>query len=113
MSAGEEHEDLLGINKLSVDYSYLLYKIQDHVESIQLQTTKICVSENQSITEGIIANIVDKNIEDYNLLLKKCEELEHYFDMLDQIEVISETFKDRLREATKDLVDINRKRGHR
>lgn len=106
----QEEEDLLGINKLSVDYNYLLYKIQDYVESIQLQTSKICARENQLIVQDIVGDIVDPNIEQFKELLRKCDELEQHFDMLEQIEMISLSFKDRLRVASNELVEIRRDR---
>lgn len=101
-------EDPLGIDKLSVDYDYLLYKISDYVSSIQLQTTGICKRQNEIITEGIVEGVIEKNIEDLKELLKKCEELENHFDMLDQIALITETFKIRIVQVVHDYKEVKK-----
>lgn len=99
-------EDPLGIDKLSVDYDYLLYKINDYVQSMQLQVTEMCTKENKLISDDILTGLVDKNIKRLNDLLQKCDELENHFDMLDQIEMITATFKDRLSQISVDYKKI-------
>ena len=89
-------DDPLGINKLAVDYDYLMYKIDDYVQSIQIQTHDICMQHNKVIKEDIIEGIIDKNIAQSKTLLENCNELENYFDMLEQIAFISDTFRQRL-----------------
>ncbi|CCC70807.1 hypothetical protein NCAS_0F03230 [Naumovozyma castellii] len=101
--------DPLGIDKLSVDYDYLLYKIRDHVESIQLQTTQLCRTQNELVTNEIVENIIDRNISEFKLLLEKCEELENHFDMLDQIAIITESFNDRISAIIADYKQIKRR----
>ncbi|QLL33170.1 hypothetical protein HG536_0E00810 [Torulaspora globosa] len=100
------NEDPLGIDRLTIDYDYLLYKINDYVASIQLETTAICRRQNELIREQIIDQVMEKNIEGLNNILKKCEELENHFDMLDQIAVISENFKVRLARVLKDYKQL-------
>lgn len=104
------NEDPLGIDKLSVDYDYLLYKIRDYVSSIEFQTNEICRRQHELITEHIVAEVVEENIRMFKQLLKKCEELENYFDMLDQINLITEKFKTRLAQATREYKELH-KRG--
>lgn len=103
---GVTNEDPLGIDKLTIDYDYLLYKINDYVTSIQLETTAICKRQNELITGQIIEQVVEKNIEGLKNILNKCQELENHFDMLDQIAAISETFKVRLRQVLKDYKQL-------
>lgn len=105
-TTGVSNEDALGIDRLTVDYDYLLYKINDYVTSIQLETTAICKRQNELITEQIIDQVVEKNIEGLNSILQKCEELENHFDMLEQIAAISENFKVRLMHVLKDYKSL-------
>lgn len=102
VNSGSTNEDPLGIDKLSVDYDYLLYKISDYVTSIQMETTAICRRQNELVTEDIVEGVIEKNIEGFSEVLKKCEELENHFDMLDQIAQISESFKMRLKQIIQD-----------
>lgn len=99
-------DDPLGINRLSMDYDYLLYKIGDYVQSIQIQTDELCKEQNTVIKKSIIEDVVDKNISEFKNLLEKCNELENYFDMLEQILMISETFKERLKSITSELNSV-------
>ncbi|AQZ14930.1 CNL1 (YDR357C) [Zygosaccharomyces parabailii] len=104
------NEDPLGIDKLSVDYDYLLYKIADYVSSIEFQTNQICKRQHELITEHIVSEIVEENIKMFKELMRKCEELENHFDMLDQINLITEKFKMRLAQVSRDYKELN-KRG--
>ncbi|AQZ10767.1 CNL1 (YDR357C) [Zygosaccharomyces parabailii] len=103
-------EDPLGIDKLSVDYDYLLYKIADYVSSIEFQTNQICKRQHELITEHIVSEIVEENIKMFKELMRKCEELENHFDMLDQINLITEKFKMRLAQVSRDYKELH-KRG--
>lgn len=104
----ESNEDSLGIDKLSVDYDYLLYKIADYVSSIEFQTNQICKRQNALITENILNGIVDENIKNFKEILSKCEKLENYFDMLDQIYMITENFKTRLAQVARDYKELQK-----
>lgn len=112
MSSGENtatgNEDQLGIDKLSVDYDYLLFKISDYVMNIQFETTAICRRHNELITQDIVEGVIEENIKQFNDVLKRCEELENYFDMLEQIAQISETFKIRLQKIIQDYNGLKR-----
>ncbi|KAG0664561.1 Cyclin cln1 [Maudiozyma exigua] len=101
-------DDPLGINKLAVDYDYLMYKIDDYVQSIQLQTHSICMQHDKVIKEEIIEGIIDKNIAEFKALLESCNELENYFDMLEQISFISDTFRQRLDGICNELKTLKR-----
>lgn len=104
----EEEVDTLGINKLIVDYDYLLYKINDHVQSIQYRTDQICKRQNQLVEQDIIEGQIDFNIDQFKKLLKHCDELETHFDMMDQIDLIAKSFKDRLQNITMEYSNIKR-----
>ncbi|CAI4366462.1 BDN_1c_G0011920.mRNA.1.CDS.1 [Saccharomyces cerevisiae] len=95
-SAGD---DPLGIDKLTIDYDYLLYKIRDYVQSIQLDTTELCKKQNEVMVNGIIENTIDKNIAKFKELLEKCDTLENHYEMLNQLAMITDTFKERIAEA--------------
>lgn len=88
--------DPLGIDKLTVDYDYLRYKISDYIKSIQIQTDELCKRQYDLIEDDIIEGILDKNVQDFKDLLAKCEELDNYFEMLKQLETITGSFKKRL-----------------
>ncbi|CCE64375.1 hypothetical protein TPHA_0H01690 [Tetrapisispora phaffii CBS 4417] len=102
-----ESKDNLGVDKLNVDFDYLLYKIKDYISTIELQTNEMCRKRHQLITKDIIEDIVDKNIADFKELLAKCEDLENYYNMLDQIEVITGTFEERLNQIVLDYSEID------
>lgn len=104
----EPHEDSLGIDKLSVNYDYLLYKIADHVSTIEFQTNQICRRQNELITKDIVGGIIDENIKHFKGILRKCEELENHFDMLDQINSITENFKTRLAQVARDYKELKK-----
>ncbi|CAL9735861.1 biogenesis of lysosome-related organelles complex 1 subunit Cnl1p [Monosporozyma servazzii] len=106
--SNEEEEDALGINKLIIAYDYLLYKINDHVQSIQYRTDMMCKRQNQLIEEDIIRGQIDVNIEHFKHILKQCDELETHFDMMDQIDTIVQTFKDRLQDINAEYNNIRR-----
>ncbi|EDO18112.1 hypothetical protein Kpol_1031p16 [Vanderwaltozyma polyspora DSM 70294] len=101
------NEEMLGIDKLSVDYDYLLYKINDYVNSIQIQTKEVCQRQNELISQNVVEDIVDVNIQSFKDILSKCEELENYFTMLDQIEMISDTFHGRIDDVLKEYRKLN------
>mgnify|MGYP003365599888 CR=1 FL=1 len=101
-------DDPLGINKLAVDYDYLMYKIDDYVQSIQLQTHNICMQHDKVIKKEIIEGIIDKNVAEFKTLLESCNELENYFDMLEQISFISDTFRQRLDDICNELKTLKR-----
>ncbi|KAK5780096.1 hypothetical protein RI543_002638 [Arxiozyma heterogenica] len=86
----------LGINRLILDYDYLLYKINDYVQSIQLRTNLLCMEQNRLIEADIIDGLINANIDHLTYILEKCDELETHFDMMDQIDQIVQSFKDRL-----------------
>lgn len=86
----------LGINRLILDYDYLLYKINDYVQSIQLRTNLLCMEQNRLIEADIIDGLINANIDHLKYILEKCDELETHFDMMDQIDQIVQSFKDRL-----------------
>ncbi|CCD23586.1 Cnl1p NDAI_0B05530 [Naumovozyma dairenensis CBS 421] len=104
-------EDPLGIDKLSIDFDYLLYKIHGYVETIQLQTIDICHNQYTLIDEGIIEGVIDRNIQEFKKLLEKCNELENHFDMLDQIEMITKTFSERLTDLVTEYRQIKQSRS--
>ncbi|KAM3162148.1 Biogenesis of lysosome-related organelles complex 1 subunit CNL1 [Lachancea thermotolerans] len=106
--AAEGTRDPFGIDRLSVDYDYLLYRIQDHVTSIQLSTTEICRQQNQLVEQGIIGDAIDINIEEMRRILQKCEELETHFDMLDQIDSIVQAFRPRLDDIVREHRELTR-----
>ncbi|AET40257.1 Cnl1p Ecym_5515 [Eremothecium cymbalariae DBVPG len=107
MSNGEEvNEDPFRVDKLILDYDYLIYRIKDHVLSIHLETTDICRKQNKLITEGIVEDIIDANIKGIEELLQKCGELEKYFVQLNAIDSIVGTFRERLDSIIKQYYDI-------
>lgn len=101
--------DPLGINRLSVDYDYLMYKINDYVQSIQIQTNELCKQQATLVQEGVIEGVIDKNVAGFKELLEKCSELNNYFDMLEQISMIAEMNKERLAAIYSDLRTIQGK----
>ncbi|EHN02987.1 YDR357C-like protein [Saccharomyces cerevisiae x Saccharomyces kudriavzevii VIN7] len=105
VSAGD---DPLGIDKLTVDYDYLLYKIKDYVQSIQLDTTELCKKQNELIVNGIIESTIDKNIARFEELLKKCDELENHYEVLNQLATITDTFKERIAEAVNEYNELKK-----
>lgn len=107
----EESADTLGINKLIIDYDYLLYRINDYVQSIQYKTELVCKSQNHLINDEIIEGQIDTNIEHFKEILKQCEELENHFDMMDQIDMIVKMFNERLHSITKDYNEL-KTNGH-
>lgn len=104
----ESNDDSFGIDRLSMDYDYLLYKISDYVSSIEFQTNEICKRQNVLITENIVNGIVDENIENFKEIVTKCEKLENYFDMLDQINMITENFKTRITLVARDYRELQK-----
>ncbi|CAH00010.1 Cnl1p [Kluyveromyces lactis] len=93
----EADSDPFNIDKLIVDYDYLLYKIQDELESIQLKTLEICQKQNEIVEHGIIEEVIDGNIGMAKDLLQKCDDLEKHYDQLDAVEGIVVSFKSRLK----------------
>lgn len=92
----------LGIDKLSVDYDYLLYRISDRVKSIELDTTAVVKSQNQLVT-GIVEELIDQNIARFRNILQQCEMLEGHFELMEQIQMITDSFKERLDNAVNEL----------
>ncbi|CAI4038216.1 hypothetical protein SMKI_04G5570 [Saccharomyces mikatae IFO 1815] len=101
-------DDPLGIDKLTIDYDYLLYKIKDYVQSIQLDTTELCKKQNEVMVNGIIENTIDKNISKFKQLLEKCDALENHYEMLNQLAMITDTFKERIAEAVNDYNELKK-----
>lgn len=109
VASEEEPCDPFKIDRLTVHYDYLLYKIQDYVSSIHLHTTEICKRQNELVTKEVIEGIIDENIAELQKLLVQCEELESSFDMLDQIDVIVQTFKQRIEDVVKEHKSLKKK----
>ncbi|SCU85734.1 LAME_0D02542g1_1 [Lachancea meyersii CBS 8951] len=97
-----QERDPFGIDRLCVDYDYLLYKIHDYVSSIQLRTIEICKQQNHLVEQGIIDQVIDTNVNELKKILAKCDELENHFDMLDQLDSIVESFGPRLQKVIAD-----------
>lgn len=100
----------LGINKLILDYDYLIYKINDYVQSIQLRTNLLCKEQNRLIETEIIGGLIDSNINHLNYISKKCDELETHFDMMDQIDLIVQSFKNRLQCVKYEYDDLKKRK---
>ncbi|SCV06127.1 LANO_0H22694g1_1 [Lachancea nothofagi CBS 11611] len=109
LESAQEPRDPFRIDQLCVDYDYLLYKIQDYVSSIQLKTIEICEQQNRIIEEGILKEIIDVNVCGLQEVLLKCEELEAHFDMLDQIDVIAQSFGPRLQQIVKEHKELQQR----
>ncbi|SCU85308.1 LAFA_0D14972g1_1 [Lachancea sp. 'fantastica'] len=105
----QEQRDPFGIDRLCVDYDYLLYKIHDYVSSIQLRTIEICEQQNRLIEQGIIEQVIDKNVNELKKVLAKCDDLEAHFDMLDQLDGIVESFEPRLQKVIADHRDLSKR----
>ncbi|CDO95068.1 unnamed protein product [Kluyveromyces dobzhanskii CBS 2104] len=93
----EADNDPFEIDKLILDYDYLLYKIQDELESIQLKTLEVCQKQNVLVEDGLIEDVIDGNIAMAKDLLDKCDDLEKHYDQLDAVEGIVVSFKSRLK----------------
>ncbi|CEP60677.1 Cnl1p LALA0_S01e16446g [Lachancea lanzarotensis] len=105
----QEQRDPFGIDRLCVDYDYLLYKIHDYVSSIQLKTIETCEQQNRLIEQGIIEQVIDKNVNEVKKILAQCDGLESHFDMLDQLNGIVESFEPRLQKVIADHKDLQRR----
>lgn len=103
----------IGINRLILDYDYLLYKINDYVQSIQLRTSLLCKEQNRLIETDIISGLINSNIEHLNYILKKCDELETHFDMMDQIDQIVQSFKNRLQSVRLEYNELRKRKTKR
>lgn len=103
----------IGINRLILDYDYLLYKINDYVQSIQLRTNLLCKEQNRLIETDIISGLINSNIEHLNYILKKCDELETHFDMMDQIDQIVQSFKNRLQSVRLEYNELRKRKTKR
>ncbi|KAH3900224.1 related to Biogenesis of lysosome-related organelles complex 1 subunit CNL1 [Saccharomycodes ludwigii] len=95
--------DPLDINKLSLDYDYLMYKISDYISAIHQQTTDIVRQQSDLITKGIINTQIDQTIENCKGVLSKCHDLEDACDMLENIDSIIDEFFIRLRNIIQKL----------
>lgn len=93
----QAEDDPFNVDKLIVDYDYVLYKILDQMESIQMKTTEICRRQHELVERGVIEKVIDKNIAGVKELLEKCEELEKQYDQLAAVNEIAETFNIRLK----------------
>lgn len=102
----ERHSDPFDVDKLSVHYDYLLYKIQDHVSSIHWKTTEIVKKQNEIVDKGIIEEVIDVNIRELRSLLEKCQELENHFDLLNQIDAIVQNFPERIDQVIKEYKEL-------
>lgn len=98
--------DSLGIDKLTMDYEYLLYKVHDYAQSIQLQSEQICQQQYDVISKDIIEEVIDVNIQQYTTLLADCAKLEDHMDMLVQLNTIVDSFKDRLQACNTKYRDL-------
>ena len=91
-------DESLGIDQLSVDYDYLVYRISDRVKSLELEATRLVQRQNELVGQ-VSERVIDENIERFRGVLRGLDELEEYFAMMEQIGMITDSFKERLDSA--------------
>lgn len=91
-------DESLGIDQLSVDYDYLVYRISDRVKSLELEVTRLVQRQNELVGQ-VSERVIDENIERFRGVLRGLDELEEYFAMMEQIGMITDSFKERLDSA--------------
>lgn len=92
-----EEEDPLGLKELALNYDYLIYKMNDHMNNLSEQTYTAVKEKEVLVNEYLEKKLqLDKEMKEIDLILKKCEQLELEFMKLDQLSSFIEGFKNRL-----------------
>lgn len=97
MSQLTEEEDPLGLKELALNYDYLIYKMNDHMNNLSELTYTAVKDKEILVNEYLEKKLqLDKEMKEIDSILQKCEELELEFMKLDQLSSFIEGFKKRL-----------------
>lgn len=90
----QDDSDPLGISQLSLAFNYTLYKIQDTLQSLTLQTEEYLVHQFSLFNQDL--SNIDLGMEELKIAARKCADLKMRFHTIEQIGMIVHEFKSRI-----------------
>lgn len=106
----KDGDDPLQVRQLALNYDYLMYKIQDHTIALSEKVAQN-VDYTQKQNEDAIARI-HEHIAAAKLLISECDRTNEEIDKLEQLQLMTRDFKDRLRGIDKRLKQNAKRYGH-
>lgn len=91
-------DDPLGLKQLALHYDYLIYRINDHIAGLSQDTYEAVSTKERAVTQEYLGDQLQlaQQLEDVDVLLQKCSELELEFMKVDQLKVFVGDFKERV-----------------
>lgn len=90
----EEDDDPLGVKQLSLNFEYLMYKINDRVKTLSEQTEEVITNQHVKYSKDI--DKIDHDINCIDTLTKKYQLIMTEFVKLEQLAYIVKDFDSRL-----------------
>ncbi|KAH3685720.1 hypothetical protein WICPIJ_003320 [Wickerhamomyces pijperi] len=104
----EDDVDPLGISQLSLAFNYTVYKIQDSLQSIIIQTDEYIQHQSSMISKDLVD--IDDQLNDLKSTVKRCADLKMKFDTIEQIAMFVQDFKKRVDELESKLIELKVKK---
>ncbi|CUM46790.1 unnamed protein product [Debaryomyces tyrocola] len=106
----DKDEDPLVLKNLAVNFDYLMYKINDHISNLSEKTFHAVNAKQDFVNGEYLQKQLDleKEINEIDLILSRCNELELDFMKLDQLYLFVEDFKSRLNSLEDGFKEISK-----
>lgn len=106
----DQDEDPLVLKNLAVNFDYLMYKINDHISNLSEKTFNAVNAKQDFVNGEYLQKQLDleKEINEIDLILSKCNELELDFMKLDQLYLFVQDFKSRLNSLEDGFKEISK-----
>lgn len=94
----DKDEDPLVLKNLAINFDYLMYKINDHISNLSEKAHNAVSAKQDFVNEEYLQKQLnlEKELNEIDIILNKCNELELDFMKLDQLYLFVEDFKLRL-----------------
>mmetsp|Transcript_8495 Transcript_8495/g.10582 ORF Transcript_8495/g.10582 Transcript_8495/m.10582 type:complete len:109 (-) Transcript_8495:1011-1337(-) len=94
----DKDEDPLVLKSLAVNFDYLMYKINDHISNLSEKSYNAVSAKQDFVNEEYLQKQLnlERELQEIDEILNKCNELELDFMRLDQLYLFVEDFKSRL-----------------
>lgn len=106
----DKDEDPLVLKNLAVNFDYLMYKINDHISNLSEKTFNAVNAKQDFVNSEYLQKQLnlEKEINEIDLIISKCNDLELDFMKLDQLYLFVEDFKSRLNSLEDGFKEISK-----
>jgi len=98
----EEEDDPLSVKKLALSFDYLMYKVSEKMGALAQQTETSVVSRKDEADKQLID--IETSMNNLKLLIRKCDDLDADFTMIEQIGFLVTDFKERVKSLEAQII---------